>query len=145
MLTQFRMQRRDDTYSSIISMTSSYSNSYKARTRPRSPPTKRKITCMDNGNASDAIARRKKRVKTSKQDSRRSFDTDKNIDSALGSLDSQLLADYLVQKVRQYEPDLSLVEIEEKRIPGHDTLSLSFRIGTCVRLTCPSECSLQHD
>ena len=98
-------------------MTTFYSNQDEASSRSRPPPTKRKETSTQNNTALDAIASKKRRVKSSKQEGRVSFDRDNNIDSAVGSLDSQQLVDYLAHKDRQYEPD-SLVEIEKKRIPG---------------------------
>ena len=125
-------------------MTIPYSNSDEARSRTRTSSTKLKNGCIETNTASAAIVSRKKRVRTSKQDRQKGFDIDDDTDSAPGNLDSILLTDYLVQKVRQYEPDLSIVEIEERRIPGHKPSSPNVQQGICVKLTLRSRGSLQH-
>ena len=40
------------------------------------------------------------------------------INTALGKFDSHLLADYVAQQTKRWAPDLSLVEMEDKYIPG---------------------------
>lgn len=46
------------------------------------------------------------------------LDTEQGVNNAFSHMDSQLLADYLAQRTRQYEGDLSTVELEDKYIPG---------------------------
>lgn len=37
---------------------------------------------------------------------------------AIGRMDSQLLADYMAQRTKRFEPDLSMVELEDRYVPG---------------------------
>lgn len=46
------------------------------------------------------------------------LDFENKVNNALGRLDKHLLADYLIQKTRQFSEDLSLIELEEQRIAG---------------------------
>lgn len=40
------------------------------------------------------------------------------INNAFSHMDNQLLADYIAQRTRKYESDLSSIELEDKYIPG---------------------------
>jgi protein CMS1 len=46
------------------------------------------------------------------------LDIELGINKAFSHMDKQLLADYMAQRTRQYEGDLSSVELEDKYIPG---------------------------
>jgi protein CMS1 len=46
------------------------------------------------------------------------LDIDKGINRAFSHMDNQLLADYIAQRTRKYESDLSSIELEDKYIPG---------------------------
>jgi protein CMS1 len=46
------------------------------------------------------------------------LDIDKGINRAFSHMDNQLLADYIAQRTRKYESDLSSIELEDKHIPG---------------------------
>ena len=46
------------------------------------------------------------------------FNMEMGINTALGKLDIHLLADYVAQQTKRWAPDLSLVEMEDKYIPG---------------------------
>ena len=63
-------------------------------------------------------APRKKRQKKGETVEDPDIDHERGINSALGRLDRHLLADYLSNKTKQFNHSLSLVELEEKRIPG---------------------------
>ena len=54
-----------------------------------------------------------------------SIDLENGVDMAIGKLDGQLLADYVAQRTKRFQCDLSLVEVEDKRIPGtwHSSLT----------------------
>ena len=47
-----------------------------------------------------------------------SFDLVAGINLEFSNMDSQLLADYVAKRTRDFERDLSLVELEDKYIPG---------------------------
>ena len=46
------------------------------------------------------------------------LDTESNINKAFSRMDNQLLADYVAQRTRSYESELSSIELEDKYIPG---------------------------
>jgi len=46
------------------------------------------------------------------------LDMEIGVNKAFSHMDSQLLADYLAQRTRMYEKDLSSIEWEEKYLPG---------------------------
>jgi protein CMS1 len=46
------------------------------------------------------------------------LDVDIGINRAFSHMDNQLLADYIAQRTRKYESDLSSIELEDKHIPG---------------------------
>lgn len=46
------------------------------------------------------------------------LDVEIGVNKAFARMDSQLLADYLAQRTRMYEKDLSSIEWEEKYLPG---------------------------
>jgi protein CMS1 len=52
------------------------------------------------------------------------LDTELGINTAFSHMDNQLLADYVAQRTRKYESDLSLVELEDKYISGIHTLPI---------------------
>jgi protein CMS1 len=56
------------------------------------------------------------------------LDIDAGINNAFSHMNCQLLADYVAQRTRKYENDLSLVELEDKYIPG----MFSHCIGICL-------------
>lgn len=68
---------------------------------------------------SNLKALRKKRQKKGKNTDDSDIDFERGINAAFGRLDRHLLADYLSQKTKQFDDSLSLLELEEKRIPGN--------------------------
>jgi protein CMS1 len=46
------------------------------------------------------------------------LDVENCINKAFSHMDNQLLADYIAQRTRKYESDLSSIELEDKHIPG---------------------------
>jgi protein CMS1 len=46
------------------------------------------------------------------------LDTESSINKAFSHMDNQLLADYIAQRTREYESDLSSIELEDKYLPG---------------------------
>lgn len=46
------------------------------------------------------------------------LDIEIGINKAFSHMDNQLLADYIAQRTRKYESDLSSIELEDKHIPG---------------------------
>lgn len=63
-------------------------------------------------------AAKKSKSKKGKADEGDELDTDAGINQAFSHMDSQLLADYVAQRTKKYESDLSQVELEDKYVPG---------------------------
>lgn len=79
--------------------------------------------------------------KQSKRAKRRKNKKPKNIDDqdlneelglnlGIARMDSQLLADYMAQRTKRFEPDLSTVELEDRYVPGmlYDCATHNFHI-----------------
>lgn len=52
------------------------------------------------------------------------LDVQLGLNSAIGRMDSQLLADYVAQRTKRFGGDLSLVELEDRHIPGIQSFTL---------------------
>jgi len=83
---------------------------------PQSASKKRK--CGANVEQSAKKAAKKSKSKKSKVVEEDELDTDSGINKAFSHMDNQLLADYVAQRTRKFESNLSLVELEDKYIPG---------------------------
>ena len=82
-------------------------------------PLKRKVKETSEV-SSDQVVKTKKRRKATRNDFARdeTLNLDLGLNTAIGRLDNQLLADLIAQKVKNANPDLSIVELEERRVPG---------------------------
>ncbi|MCJ1421976.1 hypothetical protein MMC32_008343 [Xylographa parallela] len=76
---------------------------------------KRSISDAPPKNTASGKKRRKKTTSLINDD----LDFENGINSALGRLNSSLLADYFIQRTKTFAKDLSLVDLDEKRIPVH--------------------------
>lgn len=87
-------------------------------------PAKDKVEEKKRKRGADGDANDKKRAKKPKskkqkhEDEELHLDTEAGINKRFAEMDSQLLADYMDQRTRQHESDLSAVELEDKHIPG---------------------------
>ena len=97
-----------------------------ASSRSRSPLRikKRKYSDGEDLEATKAvIVNSGKRKSTEKFRSLQSIedkdlDLDQGINHTIAKLDNRLLADYIARRVKHFSPDLSLVEVEDRCIPG---------------------------
>lgn len=105
----------------------SYSDSFSVRGKlylPQSsasaspPPTKRKRDKDDDGEVSPVAKRKAKKAKKAKPAQDADVDLENGVNNALGKMDNRLLADYVAQKTKRFESNLSLLELEDKHIPG---------------------------
>ena len=62
--------------------------------------------------------KRTKKSKPSQSIDDKDLDLDQGINHTIAKLDNRLLADYIARRVKHFSPDLSLVEVEDRRIPG---------------------------
>ena len=61
---------------------------------------------------------KKRTSKNSKAGDDEGLDLEQGLNTAIGNLDSRLLADYVAQRQRRFGEDLSSVEMEDRYIPG---------------------------
>jgi U3-containing 90S pre-ribosomal complex subunit CMS1-like protein len=72
------------------------------------------------------------------------LDAEAGLNRAFGSMDSQLLADYLSQKTARFGTDLSPVELSDLYISG-EVLPLRRHAGFSLMKMTISECHQGHD
>lgn len=70
------------------------------------------------GHAESKAPLKKKRSRKTQQDDDADLDLGKGINRAIGRFDSHLLADCVAQRTKRFQPDLSLVELEDRHISG---------------------------
>ena len=63
-------------------------------------------------------ATQKRRRRKSGREADPNVDIEGGLNLAIAKMDSNLLADHIAQKSKRLEPDLSLVELEDRRLPG---------------------------
>ncbi|CZS98229.1 uncharacterized protein RAG0_07032 [Rhynchosporium agropyri] len=76
---------------------------------------KRKRGVVEQGAKKAAKRAKSKKVKTTEEDE---LDLEAGINKAFSHMDSQLLADYVAQRTRKHESDLSNIELEDKYLPA---------------------------
>jgi hypothetical protein len=79
---------------------------------------KRKRGTLEND--SKTASKKTRKAKAIEEDE---IDIELGINNAFSHMDNQLLADYLAQRTRKYESDLSTIELEDKYIPGRYRLA----------------------
>lgn len=96
-----------------------------ASPEPASPSTskKRKRNLTKETGASETLLGKKKKKPKTKKVEEDELDLEAGINNAFSHMDSQLLADYIAQRTRRYESDLSSIELEDKYIPGRYTIN----------------------
>ena len=73
--------------------------------------------------------RSRKRNRTKKsQYADEEIDEANGLNLALGRMNPDLLADYVGKKTKRFEDKATLIELEERRIPGEKPLSLSLAL-----------------
>jgi len=107
------------------------------------PPTdndrKRKITDDDDvdekdNTASKASSKRlkrqkfkeKKNAKAAANPSYADIDAVTGLNTAIGRMNASHLADYIVKQTKKFQPELSVVELEDRRVPGKILVCVSF-------------------
>ena len=89
-----------------------------AKMQSSSPISKRKRITDDNLETAPLKPAKRKKVKNSKRVEDENLDLDHGLNLALGKLDSRLQADYVAQRTKYYSSKLSLVELEDRHVPG---------------------------
>lgn len=66
-----------------------------------------------------AEKRKKKNLKkTSSVNQSDGINEEEGINEAIGKMDNRLIADHVAKQINRFEPKLSSLEVEERRIPG---------------------------
>jgi len=68
----------------------------------------------------------KKNAKAAANPSYTDIDAVTGLNTAIGRMDASHLADYIVKQTKKFQPELSVVELEDRRVPGtvKDLLSI---------------------
>lgn len=82
---------------------------------PKSASKKRKRGDSEQVAKKAAKKTKSKKAKSTAEDE---LDIGAGLNNAFSHMDSQLLADYMAQRTRKFESDLSSIELEDKFIPG---------------------------
>lgn len=70
------------------------------------------------GHAESKAPLKKKKSRKTQQSDDADLDLDEGINMAIGRFDNHLLADYIAQRTKRFQPDLSLVELADQQISG---------------------------
>ena len=90
-----------------------------------SPTAKRKCSIEDDQEATPIKPAKRKKAKKAKPDEDENPDLKQGLNLAIGKLDSRLQADYVAQRTKRFSSDLSLVELEDRHIPGKCVMTMS--------------------
>jgi protein CMS1 len=82
------------------------------------PQKRKRDSEIETDEAIVKIPKQKKKKKTSKVLEEDEFDLSIGINKAFSNMDSQLLADYMAQRTKKYESELSSIELEDRYISG---------------------------
>jgi len=91
--------------------------------RSPSPTTanKRKRDAASEPAVEETVRRKKKGKTWAAEDG--DLDVQSGINNAIGRMDGRLLADYVAQRTKRFGGDLSLVELEDRHIPGEQNVT----------------------
>ena len=89
--------------------------------------TKRKRSIDDKFDIAPLKPAKRKKVKKAKQVEDENLDLEHGLNLAIGKLDSRLQADYVAQRTKHFSSELSLVELEDRHVPGIDSIDSSGR------------------
>lgn len=126
-------------FSSILKSIMSNSSGSSLSPSPRKPNSpqpdlphkigkrKRTVDEEDHENVVKKPVQRKK-TKNAKPDEDEDLDLERGLNLAIGKLESRLLADYVAQRTKRFSPELSLVELEDRHIPGTSGIFISGKL-----------------
>ena len=72
----------------------------------------------EEGTRMPSSARKIKKKKRKSRSGDEDIDAENHVDLAFRRLDPQLLADLIAKQTKRFDPHLSLIELEERRIPS---------------------------
>lgn len=80
--------------------------------------SKRKIEDHSDSKKVAKTSKKLKRTKRPKDINEDDLDVELGINRAFSQMDGQMLADYMAQRTKRFEPNLSTVELEDLYLPG---------------------------
>ena len=111
-----------------------------AKNQSSSPTTKRKRSTDDNSETAPLKPAKRKKVKKAKRVEDENLDLEHGLNLAIGKLDSRLQADYVAQRTKHCSSELSLVELEDRHVPGIDSIiSPGREISSLVQKLIPAK------
>lgn len=90
-------------------------------------PKRDRVNSNDASTQKPRESKKRKRTLPKIYEENEMLDLETNINTAIGKMDSDLLADYIARSTKRFAGDLSLVELEDRRIPGMTSICLMFR------------------
>ena len=96
-----------------------------AKNQSSSEITKRKRSTHDNCENAPLKPAKRKKLKKAKRIEDEDLDLEHGLNLAIGKLDSRLQSDYLAQRTKRFSSELSLVELEDRHVPGIDSIDTS--------------------
>ena len=96
----------------------------------REPSTKRKRR-VEHHAAARKPKKKKKQIERRLEDFEEDeiYDLELGVNTAIGKMNGSLLADYIARRTKFFGVDLSLVELEDRRIPGTHGNQMSTRLN----------------
>lgn len=101
------------------------SPSLTAATSPSSPPQSTKRARNDDNDDGAEIPEvrpgkkaKRRKARSGVQDQDLDLDLERGLNLAIGRMDRGLLADYIAQRTKRFQSELSTVELEDLHIPG---------------------------
>ena len=114
---------------SISSRSPSQDRQVVASAEDQSSPqiTKRKRNTNDNSEGTPLRPIKRKKAKKAMRAEDENLDLEHGLNLAIGKLDSRLQADYVAQRTKRFSSELSLVELEDRHVPGTNGIDTSGR------------------
>lgn len=90
-------------------------------TNPRGlvPPKKRQL----EGLTDSTRPIKEKRAKKLKEGEDETLDLEQGVNTSIGKYDNRLLADFVAQRTKRFDPGLTLLELEHRYIPGRSCMT----------------------
>ena len=84
---------------------------------PQPPSSTKRKREVESKSAGKNFAKRRK-LKKPKDVDDEALDVALGVNHAIAHMDSRLMADHIAQRTRRFEPELSLMEVEDRYVPG---------------------------
>lgn len=82
---------------------------------------KRKLEVLSESRRS---IKKKKKPRKANEDQDETLNLEQGVNTSIAKFDNRLLADFVAQRTKRFDPGLTLVELEDRHIPGRFARSL---------------------